>query len=299
MQVAPIVLFVYNRPEHTRKVLESLRANYLASESDLIIYSDGPKDERAAGKVQEVRAVIAAVSGFKSVSVVERPANMGLAKSIIDGVTAVVNKYGSIIVMEDDHVTSPYFLTYMNRGLEVYKDDPAVISIHGYMYPVDKALPETFFLKGADCWGWATWKRGWELFEPDGSLLLQELKNRSLLDAFDFDGSYPYSKMLKAQIEGKNNSWAIRWYAAAFLKGKYTLYPGQSLVQNIGLDDSGTHSKAADTHEIALANHPVEINRINPVAEDHDAKETMKKYFVALKKKETPSLIRRIAGIFK
>lgn len=192
MDVAPIVLFVYNRPEHTRKSLESLRINHLAAESDLIIYSDEAKDERAVGKVKEVREIVHTLTGFKSITVIERKTNMGLAKSIIDGVTAVVNKYGRIIVLEDDHVTSPYFLTYMNEGLEVYRDNTDVISIHGYMYPVDKTLPETFFLKGADCWGWATWKRGWDLFEPDGNLLLQELKSRSLLNAFDFDGTYPY-----------------------------------------------------------------------------------------------------------
>lgn len=240
--LAPIALFVYNRPGHTRWTIEALQKNILASDSDLIIFSDGPKD--AAGSKQSVlavRAYLKTIQGFKSVKIMEREKNQGLAKSIIAGVTSVVGEFGKVIILEDDMVSSQYFLQYMNEALGLYEKEDDVISIHGYIYPVKGILPETFFLKGADCWGWATWKRGWDLFEPDGKKLLRELKERNLTKEFDFSGSYPYTKMLKDQIAGRNNSWAIRWYASAFLKNKLTLYPGKSLIYNTGFDGSGTH----------------------------------------------------------
>ncbi len=259
MSYAPIVLFVYHRPGHTRQTVEALQKNELASESDLFIFSDAPKKTEAVAAVQEVREYIKTVGGFKSVSIVERDINFGLANSIIDGVTRMCNEYGRVIVLEDDLVTSPYFLRYMNDALDLYEHEENIISIHGYIYPVAEKLPETFFLRGADCWGWATWKRGWELFEQDGRRLLEELCRQKLTDRFDFDNSYPYIKMLRAQIVGKNNSWAIRWYASAFLKNKLTLYPGSSLVLNIGMDDSGTHCSSAVKYDGDLARVPIRV----------------------------------------
>ncbi len=258
----PIALFVYNRPWHTQKTVEALQKNELASESDLFIFSDAPKKPEAVTAVQEVREYIKTVGGFKSVSIVERDINFGLANSIIDGVTRMCNEYGRVIVLEDDLVTSPYFLRYMNDALDLYEHEENVISIHGYIYPVAEKLPETFFLRGADCWGWATWKRGWELFEQDGRRLLEELCRQKLTDKFDMDNSYPYTKMLRAQIAGKNTSWAIRWYASAFLQNKLTLYPGNSLVLNIGMDDSGTHCSSAVKYEGDLARASIHVGTV-------------------------------------
>ncbi|NCQ13070.1 glycosyltransferase family 2 protein [Candidatus Falkowbacteria bacterium] len=242
MELAPVALFVYNRPNHTRQTVEALQNNILAPESDLIIFSDGPKDSTESREgVLAVREYLKTVSGFKSVRVVIRDKNNGLANSIITGVTEVINQYGRIVVLEDDMISSKHFLQYMNEALSFYERDEKVISIHAYIYPVKKSLPETYFLKGADCWGWATWKRGWDLFEADGQKLLNELEDKKLTQEFDFSSSYPYTQMLEDQIAGRNNSWAIRWYASAFLKNKLTLYPGQSLINNIGFDGSGTH----------------------------------------------------------
>ena len=239
--LAPITLFCYNRPEHLRRTVEALQKNELAAESELIIYSDGPKTDADAAKVNAVREYIRTISGFESVKINASPANKGLASSVIGGVTEVVNQYGRIIVLEDDLVTSPGFLRFMNDGLNVYVDEDAVISIHGYCYPVSGKLPETYFLKGADCWGWATWQRGWRLFEKDAGLLYKKLHEQGLLKQFDFDYCANYVQMLQANISGKNDSWAIRWNASAFIHNKYTLYPGQSLVNNIGFDNSGTN----------------------------------------------------------
>lgn len=259
---APITLFVYNRSDHTRRTIDALRQNKLAQESDLIIFSDAAKTEAQEDKVREVRQYIHQIHGFRSVAIVERAINFGLAKSIIDGVTSIVNQYGRIIVLEDDMVTSPFFLTYMNQALEMYAEDDRVISIHGYVYPVRQVLPEAFFLPGADCWGWATWQRGWQLFNSDGQNLLDELKRRKLTHAFDYSGAYPYSKMLEGQINGTNDSWAVRWYASAFLAGKLTLYPGRSLVHNIGNDNSGTHCGDSVSYNSELSQTSINLGGI-------------------------------------
>jgi len=241
MTLSPIALFVYNRPGHTKKTVDALSRNLLAAESDLYIFSDGAKPNASDKRVFEVREYIKTITGFKSVTRIERDSNMGLAANIMVGIQQVIDAHGKVIVLEDDLVTSPFFLKYMNDGLQIYENEQQVISIHGYVYPVRYVLPETFFLRGADCWGWATWKRGWDFFEPDSNILLQKILETNQSQNFDFNGSYPYTQRLTDQIEGKTNSWAIRWYASAFLNNKFTLYPGKSLVSNIGGDGSGTH----------------------------------------------------------
>lgn len=273
MTCAPVALFVYNRPWHTRLTIEALLTNAEALETPLYIFSDASRDVAASKAVEDVRLFLREITGFKSVSIIERETSFGLARSIIDGVSQVCGEHGRVIVLEDDLVTSPYFLKYMNEGLEKYQSEQRVISIHGYVYPVEQALPETFFLKGADCWGWATWKRGWDLFDPDGQRLLDELKRRKLTCEFDFDGSYPYTRMLQNQIAGKNDSWAIRWYASAFLQDKLTLYPGRSLVHNIGTDNSGTHCSETESYVSDLSNTPINLTdiEVEPLQESREA----------------------------
>lgn len=260
---APIALFTYCRPDHTRRTVDSLLQNKFASESDLIVYSDAARMHEKQAAVDEVRAYLATITGFRSVTIRHRSENYGLANSIIEGVTEVLMQYESIIVLEDDMVTSPYFLTYMNEALEKYADDDRIVSIHGWVFPVAKSLPEAFFLIGADCWGWATWRRGWDCFNNNGQFLLNELKCRKLIHAFDFNGLYPYSKMLESQIKGKNDSWAVRWHASAFLEGKLTLYPGRSLVHNIGNDNSGTHCEESTDLDVILSASPINLNNIS------------------------------------
>ena len=238
---APIALFTYNRPEHTRRTLEALKANSLAAKSDLIVYSDGPKHESAREKVAATRALLADISGFRSVTRVFRDTNMGLARSIIAGVSDVVERCGSVIVLEDDLVASPHFLKYMNDALSCYAAEEKVACIHGYNFPMADKLPETFFVRGGDCWGWATWKRAWKVFQPDGRISLSELKRRKLTRQFDHDDTYPFTRMLSDQIKGRNDSWAVRWHVSIFLAEKLTLYPGKTLVKNIGNDGEGTH----------------------------------------------------------
>lgn len=278
MNLSPIGLFVYNRPRHTQRTIEALQRNEYAKESELFIFSDGAKQESDKKKVSAVRTYISSLKGFKSITIIERENNFGLSKSIITGITQIVNERGSIIVLEDDLVTSTYFLRYMNEGLEFYKNEEKVIGIHGYMYPHDAKLPETFFLKGADCWGWATWKRGWNLFEENGSKLLSELADRRLTKEFNFNNNCNYIKLLKDQIAGKNNSWAIRWHASSFLKGRFTLYPALSLVDNIGNDYSGTHYGSSLIYRTKIADKPITIKPI-PLEENKIAREEIENFF--------------------
>ncbi len=253
---APVVLFAYRRPDHLRRALDSLAANSGADQTQVSIYCDGAKsatDRQAVEQVREIARSANDLATFASVLVIERDHNMGLAKSVISGVTETLGGHDRVIVMEDDLVVSPDFLEYMNQALELYANNEDVISIHGFMYSVPPVLPQTVFLRGADCWGWATWHRGWELFEPDSQKLLKELDNSPDRALFDFDGAFPYRQMLKDQAAGIIDSWAVRWYASAFLANKLTLYPGQSLVENIGQEGSGTHSQSATSHEVVVS----------------------------------------------
>ncbi|VVB74524.1 Uncharacterised protein [uncultured archaeon] len=274
---APIALFVYSRLGHAQRTINALKRNLLASDTELFIFSDGPKTKEKIPEVNAVRKYLRSVKGFKSVKIFESRKNKGLAASITYGVTKIVNKYGRVIVVEDDIFTSPYFLTFMNNALNYYENDSRVISISGYTYPI-KDLPETFFLKNAECWGWGTWKRGWDLFESDGKKLLLALEKRNLASEFDFNNSYDYTQMLKDQIAKKNNSWAIRWYASAFLKDKLTLYPRVSLAQNIGVDGTGTHGGLVNVYSVNLSKRNISVGKI-PVIESREARKKFELFF--------------------
>lgn len=244
---APIALFVYNRPLHVKNVIKALKINYLASLSQLIIFSDGPKNIDDYHKVNEVRTYLRKIRGFKKIMIIERKKNFGLSKNIISGVTTVLNKYKKIIVLEDDLVVNKNFLKFMNSGLEIYKKNKNIASIHGYVYPIknlkDKINGNYFFLKGADCWGWATWNKSWKKFQSNGKSLLKKIQKKKLIKEFNFNNSFDYYKMLNDQTKNKNDSWAVRWYASAFINDMLTLYPVYSYVKNIGIDKSGINSK--------------------------------------------------------
>ena len=298
MNLAPIALFVYNRLDHTEQTVSALKRNLLAEESDLIVFSDASKNSNSDEKVKAVRAFIKSITGFKSLTIVERAHNFGLANSIIDGVTNLCNEYGQVIVLEDDLVTSPYFLKYMNNALDYYRDEEQVISIHGYIYPVKAKLPETFFLRGADCWGWATWKRGWDLFEPDGEKLLAGINAQNIRKEFNYDGSYDLVGMLYSQIKGEVDSWAIRWYASAFVKNKLTLYPGESLVLNIGNDGSGTHCGTTEMFTSRLTKYELKLVKI-AVFESSEARSAVVDYFHSNRITFLQRLKRKVRAAYK
>ncbi|KEQ29494.1 sugar transferase [Pedobacter antarcticus 4BY] len=258
MQVfAPIALFVYNRPQHTARTLKFLQQNELAAESRLFIFSDGPAKESDEELVAEVREILKNTEGFKSVEILERKTNLGLADSVIAGVSQLIKNYGQVIVLEDDLITSPYTLTYFNEALQRYKKEEKVMHIGAYMYPLKGTdLPETFFYRAASSWGWATWERAWNHFEPDIDVLISKFSHQQKA-AFSIDNQMNFWKQMIEFKKGKNNSWAIRWYASIFLQGGLTLNPSHSLVNNIGHDGTGVHSGINEIYNVIINPKPI------------------------------------------
>lgn len=247
--LAPIVLFVYNRPKQTKQTLESLIQNDLASASTLFIYADGPKKnatQEQLKNIEETRKIIAEKKWCGTVNIIKNLENKGLSQSIITGVTKTVKEYGKVIVLEDDIVTSPGFLKFMNMSLEKYKNEEKIFQISGFNFPLKEIADPTecFFIPLISSWGWATWDRAWQQFDPLANGY-EKLKTSALLrHKFDLNSSYPYSAMLIAQMEKKNiDSWAIRWLWTLFKNNKLSLFPAASFVTNIGYGEDATHTK--------------------------------------------------------
>jgi len=255
--LAPIAIFLYKRPDHARRTLSYLQKNYLAEESRLFIFCDAAKTSADEASVKAVRHLAESVTGFKSVKIISRNQNHGLANSIISGVTQLVNEYGKVIVFEDDLLSSPYSLRFFNDALNYYANQEQVMHIGAYMFDLkDKTLPETFFFRAAFSWGWATWARAWNNFEPDIDKLMAQF-DAEKINRFSVEGSMNFWRQMKDFKAGKNNSWAIRWYASVFLKNGLTLNPRNSLIHNIGHDGSGTHSNIENTYQVQIAQQPV------------------------------------------
>lgn len=290
-KLAPIALFVYNRPQHTERTLNFLQQNELAADSQLYIFSDGAKTPNDEEKVKEVRAIINKVKGFKSVKVTERQENAGLANSVIAGVSQLVAEYDQVIVFEDDLVTSPHTLAYFNDALNRYREEEKVMHIGAYMYPLEgEKLPQSFFYRAATSWGWATWGRAWKNFEPDINLLIKQFDKKKR-KAFSIDHTMNFWKQMLEFKKGKNNSWAIRWYASIFLKGGLTLNPSQSLVNNIGHDGTGVHSGINDIYNVIINPKPItEFPTV--IAEDALAYKLIKS-FLAKRKGNMVTRVRR------
>jgi acetyltransferase-like isoleucine patch superfamily enzyme len=241
--VAPIALFVYNRPYHTRRTVQALQENELAAESDLFIFSDAAKKPDAMSTVKQVRDYIRTISGFRTVNIVERERNLGLANSIAAGVTQLCEAAGRAIVLEDDLVTAPFFLRYMNDALDRYADQPNVYSVSGHSFTNDMSdVDSTYFLRITSSWGWATWGDKWRIFERNRAALAESLRAAKDRKRFNYQNSYDFSALAESQLAGKSDSWAIYWYFCVHRKNGLTLYPRDSLIQNIGRDGSGTHS---------------------------------------------------------
>lgn len=278
--LAPIAIFAFNRPEHLLRVLNSLSKCRLIESSDVIIFIDGARN--SSDDTSSVEEVARSFNSSKSLEVVVREHNLGLAQSIVSGVSSIVNKYSKIIVLEDDIVVSPAFLEYMNGSLNHFENDLRVGSIHGYLYPLPKRLDSPFFIRGADCWGWGTWKRAWDKFESNGLVLKEKILKQNLINRFNHNDSYDYMDMLQKQIDGSNNSWAIRWHASMFLENMLCLYPDQTLVENIGIDGSGTHCKVGGDFSSELRLNAPDTSSVK-VEESLVANKLFEKYFLSQK----------------
>lgn len=242
---APICLFVYNREQETIKTIEALKKNFLAKESDLIVFSDGPKNNNVSKDVLELRVFLKSIKGFKSVTIKEAEKNKGLANSIIEGVSLVLDKYGRVIVLEDDLVTTPNFLNFMNQALEFYKNERKIFSISGFTMDLNalKNYEDDFYLGlRASSWGWGTWKDRWN--EIDWEVKdYDKFKNNIFLNYKFMKGGSDMPQMLKKQMLNKIDSWAIRWCYHQFKYDLLTVFPAKSKIINIGFGLNATHTR--------------------------------------------------------
>lgn len=255
--LAPIILFVYNRPEHTIKTLEALKTNRLAKYSELYIFSDAAKSNNHEMKVEKVREIISQINGFKKVIIFEAEKNKGLAMSVQEGVSKIIKKYGKVIVLEDDIVTSSVFLEYMNNCLNIFDRHLKIWSISGYAPPIvikkDRYINDIYLAPRGCSWGWATWENRWNSVDwevSDYNIFKFNVSSRLKFNK----GGNDLSFMLGDQMAGRIDSWAIRWVYSQFKHSKYTVYPVKSLVSNNGMDFTGTHSSKSNKYQVALSN---------------------------------------------
>lgn len=243
--LSPVCLFVYNRFFETKKTINALKKNYLSISSDLFIFSDGGKDIKDKESVNKVRKFLKSVSGFKSITIKHSETNKGLAHSIIEGVSKVISNYGKVIVVEDDLITSNNFLTFMNQSLDFYKENYKIHSISGYTPNLTclKNTSKDYYLSyRASSWGWATWQKNWEKVDWKVEKY-QSYRNNPMMQLKFMRGGSDLPNDLKAQINGKIDSWAIRWCFDQFIKNQLTIYPTVTKVLNIGIGEKATHTK--------------------------------------------------------
>lgn len=275
-------MFVYARPEHTQKTLDALAKNRLADKSELLVYSDAPKSERERQAVETVRQMVRSAKGFGKVTIIERESNFGLAGNIIGGVTDVCSTYGRAIVVEDDLITSPHFLAYMNEALDAYESVERVMHISGYSFPTSdfQAPGDTFFLRLPSCWGWATWQRAWQFFEKSDSVMGKFDKPSA--HAFNIDGTDFYWHQLALNKLGHIDTWFVFWYAQVFLRNGLSLYPTRSLVRNIGHDGSGVYCADTGCFDVKLADKAIHLELLEAIQESEEAFEAHKKLFSSI-----------------
>lgn len=253
-QPAPIILFVYNRLEHTAKTIEALKKNSLSAESDLFIFSDAARESEDKYNVEKVRKYIDTINGFKGLKIIKRGKNRGLARSVITGVTELMEEYDKAIVLEDDLITAPTFLTFMNRALSFYADNKSIWSIGGYNFPLQvfANIEEPVYLSFRSCsWGWATWKDRWDKADWEVDNFEELLNDSSFCKKFNRAGSDMCS-WLRKQKESRLDSWAVKWDVAHCVNDGYCLRPVNSLISNIGFDGSGIHCGITDKFDVKL-----------------------------------------------
>jgi hypothetical protein len=254
MYISPIIIFTYNRLNHLDTLIRSLKKNVLFKKSKVFVFSDGPKNEIDKKKIEKIRIYLKRKLISRNCEIIERSSNYGLSKNIIDGINHTFKKYDQAIILEDDLEVSPVFLNYMNDALNLYAFSKNIASISGYMYPIErkKFSNDFFFLKLIESWGWGTWKRAWNNFEKNSLTLKKKIDEKKLANDFNFESGISYYKMLEDNINGLNDSWAVRWYASTFLKNMYTLFPSKSFVKNIGIDNSGENCNYTTIYDSSI-----------------------------------------------
>ncbi|MCU7550101.1 glycosyltransferase [Chitinophagaceae bacterium LB-8] len=238
--LAPVVLFAYKRLESLQKTVDALQKNFLAKETELIVFADGPKNQSDKKKVALVQNYIDKIDGFKNVTVKKYTVNRGLSKSIKAGVSEVLTSYKSVIVVEDDLLTTPNFLNFMNQALQTYEYNEKINSISGYTFALVPSYNygyDNFFNLRASSWGWATWANRWSSVNWE---ILDCISRSSIKETKKFGTDFP-SLIQKAKSRVVD-SWAIAWFYFQLKNNLYTVYPIISKVQNIGFDLDATHT---------------------------------------------------------
>lgn len=285
MNFAPVIIFVYNRADHFKRTFEALSKCVEAKHTPLYIFSDGSPNEENDARVNEVRVLIhnaAKENAFLSVNVVESETNKGLAKSIISGVTRVINEYGKVIVIEDDCVCSPYFLKFMNACLEKFENDKSIGSIAGFT-PIFK-FPENYdkdiFLAYRSCsWGWASWADRWENVDWEMKNAQRFITDAKLRKKLNRNGSDRFLRYYR-QSKGIGNSWSIRFGADHVLKDYRVVYPTRSYIDNIGADGSGVHTAANEADSVKTYIENAKENFVlDDVTIDERIQKSMKRFY--------------------
>ena len=256
MEFAPIVLFVYNRPKHTKLVLDALALNFGAKDSVLFIYADGPKPGITAEQQQlmdETRILVQSETRFKKTTVIVRNVNYGLFRNVSEGVSEVLGLYGKVIVLEDDTLPAPGFLKFINKALLLFHNSPNVYSVNGYQHPINTNRFETILLPFTNVWGWATWSEKWGLLDPS-PVELELMRNNNFVKSRFNLADYDFVHMFE-----NKKSWAIKWYFKVFSYNGLNVFPTQSLVVNIGFDGSGENS-GSDYQMPYLFKGEIEVN---------------------------------------
>ncbi|MDL0130994.1 glycosyltransferase family A protein [Halobacterium salinarum] len=251
-----IAVFAYNRPDHLKRVLSGLQRNDV---EHVYIFTDGARNEQDQQRVSEVREIIDQIEWCRT-TVTAHERNIGLAESLTGGIERVFEDHEQIIVLEDDCVPAPNFVSFMNTSLERYADDERVMNVNGYSPPVeipDNYPYDVYFTYRSSSWGWGTWRSAWEHFERD-PLTVEELerKKNELKRITDKAGKDLYP-MMRAQLEGSIDSWAVWWSFAIAANDGLCLNPVDSKVRNIGHDGTGTHTGESDKYDVNLDTTPV------------------------------------------
>lgn len=243
----PVAVFTYNRPEHTNRALDALSKCRGVDACEFYFFSDGPRTETTRQDVEATRSVLRKWANLLDAKIIEQPSNLGLAKSIVAGVTDLCERYGRVIVVEDDLIVSPDFLHFMIHSLDHYKHEPRVMQVGGFtISPPEGLTTDAFLLPVTSTWGWATWQRAWQNFAWTPKDLDVARKDHQWLSLFDLHGAGSFSSMLEDRLAGRNDSWGILWWYAVSRSNGLVLYPSRSLVWNGGFDGSGIHCGSGD-----------------------------------------------------
>ena len=264
---ASVALFAFNRPEQTRQTLAALARNRGASETDLTIFCDGPRTDEDKRETERVQAVAAQAGGFRRIRVVKRPDNLGSALAIRSGLNEMFDEHERVIVLEDDLTTARHFLEFVNKSLDFYAADENVASVCGYTPAGIETPADTYFLPGAHCWGWGTWRRSWRGAEQSARKALHDILENELVFEFDVGGAEPCTLLLARSANGQRDSWVLPWMASAIVNKQLTLYPKYSLIRNDGLEASGLPAKWLFLFESSLADRCPEVGATPPVAD--------------------------------